>query len=111
MIPSLKKDSTKLYLGLVHANGLEVTKQRTQAASVVVDDFGIATECGLGRTPAEDINGVLDIMREAFQNIISWYRGRHKNLHTLITSVQPDGAVGSKKNMNGKNGINRETPW
>lgn len=43
-IPSLGKDSTKLYLGLVHANDLE--GQRIEAASAVVDGFGIATECG-----------------------------------------------------------------
>ena len=69
LIPSLIKDSTKLYLGLVHANDLEGTKQRIQAASAIVDDFGIATECGLGRTPTEDITGVLNIMREVSQNI------------------------------------------
>lgn len=66
---SLEKDSTKLYLGLVHANDLEGTKQRIEAALAVVDNFGIATECGLGRTAAEDITGILDIMREVSQTI------------------------------------------
>ena len=41
---------TDLYLGLVHyTDGLEGTRRRMATAARVVEDFGIATECGLGR--------------------------------------------------------------
>ncbi len=42
---------TELYLGLVHAtDGAEGTRRRMQAARKTVSDFGIATECGMGRS-------------------------------------------------------------
>jgi len=40
---------TKLYLGLVHADGAEATNRRIAAAQEYVADFGIATECGMAR--------------------------------------------------------------
>jgi len=40
---------TELYLGLVHADGVEATQKRIEAASKDVSDFGIATECGMAR--------------------------------------------------------------
>jgi hypothetical protein len=46
---------TELYLGLVHAeDGVAGTVERMRAAHEVTPDFGIATECGIGRarTPA-----------------------------------------------------------
>lgn len=52
----------ELYLGVVHASdGAEGTQRRIAAASRHAPDFGIATECGLGRckTPAK----VLEILR------------------------------------------------
>ncbi len=53
---------TRLYLGLVHrTDGVAGTQQRIRAAQQFVDDFGVATECGLGRRPAETIPEVLDI--------------------------------------------------
>jgi hypothetical protein len=45
---------TDLYLGLVHAaDGVEGTRRRMATASRYVQDFGIASECGIsrGRTP------------------------------------------------------------
>jgi methionine synthase II (cobalamin-independent) len=40
----------ELYLGLVHAkDGAEGTMRRMKAAAAFVKDFGIATECGIGR--------------------------------------------------------------
>ena len=44
----LGKD-TELYLGLVHADGVEGIKRREAAASKYVSRFGIATECGIAR--------------------------------------------------------------
>jgi methionine synthase II (cobalamin-independent) len=40
---------TELYLGLVHADGVDATNQRIAAAAKYSGDFGIATECGIAR--------------------------------------------------------------
>jgi hypothetical protein len=54
------KEETDLYLGLVHATGgADGTERRIETARQVVDRFGIATECGFGRRPAESIPGLL----------------------------------------------------
>jgi hypothetical protein len=55
-------DDTELYLGLVHfTDGVEGTERRVAAASSVVSSFGVATECGMGRRPPEQIPVLLDI--------------------------------------------------
>ena len=41
--------NTELYLGLVHADGVEATNKRIAAAEKYATDFGIATECGIAR--------------------------------------------------------------
>ena len=57
-------DSTKLYLGLVHAKDESGTLQRVHAAQASCDvDFGVATECGMGRTPPEELESILQISR------------------------------------------------
>ncbi|KAJ5367888.1 uncharacterized protein N7496_007648 [Penicillium cataractarum] len=55
---------TKLYLGLVHANDEEGTRRRIEAALSTVRGFGVATECGLGRTPTNELDSILSISRE-----------------------------------------------
>ena len=56
---------TKLYLGLVHlADGVAGAKRRMAAAGRFVKDYGIATECGLGRRPAETTPAVLALHRD-----------------------------------------------
>ena len=51
-----------LYLGLVHlADGVEGTERQVAAASAVVSSFGVATECGMGRRPPEQVLPLLDI--------------------------------------------------
>ena len=56
---------TKLYLGLVHyTDGLEGTRRRIKAAQRAISDFGIATECGMGRRPPETIPDLLRIHAE-----------------------------------------------
>lgn len=52
---------TTLFLGLVHhTDGVEGTRRRVAAASRVISDFGIGTECGMGRrNPAT----ILDLLR------------------------------------------------
>lgn len=51
----------ELYLGLVHAEDEAGTRRRIEAARRVVSAFGVATECGLGRTPLEQIDGLLTL--------------------------------------------------
>jgi hypothetical protein len=41
--------ATELYLGLVHADGVDATNERIAAAAKYCADFGIATECGIAR--------------------------------------------------------------
>ena len=56
---------TELYLGLVHfTDGVEGTQKRITAAQQVVADFGVATECGMGRRNPETISELLHIHSE-----------------------------------------------
>jgi hypothetical protein len=56
---------TELYLGLVHfTDGVEGTRRRIAAAQKVVADFGVATECGMGRRNVETIPALLRIHSE-----------------------------------------------
>ncbi len=55
-------EDTELYLGLVHrTDGVAGTRQRMEAARKFVTNFGIATECGLGRRSPKTIPEVLKI--------------------------------------------------
>ncbi|KAJ5640060.1 uncharacterized protein N7484_007922 [Penicillium longicatenatum] len=58
-------DKTKLYRGLVHPNDEEGTFRRLQAARNVIPgrDFGVSTECGMGRTPKEELASILQISK------------------------------------------------
>lgn len=50
------------YLGLVHhTDGESGTRARIAAAKKVLGEFGIATECGFGRRPPEQIPALLEI--------------------------------------------------
>ncbi|RDW64413.1 uncharacterized protein DSM5745_09824 [Aspergillus mulundensis] len=58
-------EETRLYLGLVHAYDLDGTRWRIRAAQRVLQrGFGVATECGIGRTPGEELESILDISME-----------------------------------------------
>jgi methionine synthase II (cobalamin-independent) len=47
---------TELYLGCVHAaDGVEGARRRIAAAREFVSDFGIATECGMGRCKTPEV--------------------------------------------------------
>jgi len=51
---------TDIFLGLLHDDGGAMgNKLRLSAASKVLNDFGIAAECGLGRRRQEDIAKIL----------------------------------------------------
>ncbi|HEX9835682.1 MAG TPA: hypothetical protein VGB90_02450 [Alphaproteobacteria bacterium] len=62
----LAKD-TELYLGLIHArDGLDGAKRRIAAAANYVRGFGVATECGMGRSFAPgDVPKVLRLHAQA----------------------------------------------
>ena len=63
-LKNLKLNGTKLYLGLIHPNDAEGTKRRIEAAKGVYQgSFGVASECGLGRTPKEELNSILAIAK------------------------------------------------
>lgn len=52
----------KLFLGLVHVNDEEGTKKRIEVAqSVYSKPFGVATECGIGRSTRSDLDSILKI--------------------------------------------------
>ena len=52
-------NDTELYLGLVHPRDRDGTARRIAAASEIVPQFGVATECGMGRVPREDVPDLL----------------------------------------------------
>jgi len=57
---------TELYLGLVHADGVDATNKRIAAASKYCLDFGIATECGIARSRTPElVRRLLEIHAEA----------------------------------------------
>jgi hypothetical protein len=61
----LLRPETALYLGVIHhTDGVAGTRKRMEAAKKVVADFGIATECGLGRRPPETLPQLLRIHAE-----------------------------------------------
>jgi hypothetical protein len=59
-------DETEFYLGLVHlTGGLDGIRRRIHAAKQVRADFGVATECGLGRRPTETMTSLMELHRQA----------------------------------------------
>jgi hypothetical protein len=66
-LSSLKlQPETQLYLGLIHKeDGIEGAKRRIDRAATYVEDFGVATECGMGREPRDAVPALLDQHHEA----------------------------------------------
>lgn len=59
---------TEVYLGLLHLqDGVEGARRRIAAAQRVFSTFGIATECGLGRIPLEQLPSLLTLHRDVAQ--------------------------------------------
>jgi hypothetical protein len=56
---------TVLYLGLIHHGDGEGDRARIAAARAVVPAFGVASECGWGRTDPARVPGLLDSHRAA----------------------------------------------
>jgi len=60
-------EETQLYLGLIHHGDHEGDLARAQAAAKIVPHFGVATECGWGRTDPERVPGLLQAHRAAME--------------------------------------------
>ena len=60
---------TELYLGLIHHQDHNGDKQRIAAAQKVVPSFGIASECGWGRTDPERVPSLIESHRLAASNL------------------------------------------
>jgi hypothetical protein len=56
------REETELLLGLAHAGDLEGTQRRIEMAGEVVERFGVATECGMGRMQKDEFENVLDVL-------------------------------------------------
>jgi hypothetical protein len=53
---------TRLYLGLLHfSDGVTGAMRRIHAAEEFIGEFGIATECGFGRRPADQVVPLLQL--------------------------------------------------
>jgi hypothetical protein len=56
-----------LYLGLLQFNDEAGNRARIEAARRVIDDFGVAAECGFGRTDPSRVPTILAGHRAAAQ--------------------------------------------
>ncbi len=62
---------TEIYLGLVHdSDGVPGTNKRINAASRFLPEFGVATECGMGRCDPKRIPGLLQIHADVANPVI-----------------------------------------
>jgi hypothetical protein len=61
LVPKLEEHGTELYLGVVHFDDMAATKKMVSEAGKVVGSFGVATECGWGRTPPEQVENIMEI--------------------------------------------------
>ena len=61
--------ATALYLGLIHHADPEGDAARIATAQTFVRDFGIASECGWGRTDPERVPGLLESHRRAAERL------------------------------------------
>ncbi|KAK4507827.1 hypothetical protein PRZ48_001562 [Zasmidium cellare] len=69
LLPQLKEHDTDLVLGVVQYDDEEGTRRRIEAASKIVSEFQISTECGWGRTPEEEIDNIMRISCEFSQPV------------------------------------------
>lgn len=61
---------SQVFLGLVHhEDGATGALRRAEAARTAVPAFGVATECGFGRGPAERTAPLLDVHREVAERL------------------------------------------
>ena len=63
------EDAT-LFLGLIHyTDGVEGAKKRIETAKKFLPKFGVATECGFGRRPPEQILTLLELHKEVLKAV------------------------------------------
>jgi hypothetical protein len=70
-LKSLKmKEETELYLGLAHGFDLDGARKRIEVAGKILGErqFGVATECGMGRTPKEEFESVMGVLDAVSQD-------------------------------------------
>ena len=60
---------TELILGLIHHDDRAGDRARIDAARAFVDSFGVASECGWGRTDPARVPGLLESHRRAVEYI------------------------------------------
>jgi hypothetical protein len=60
-----RRPETRLYLGLVHFDDRQGDGARIGAARRVIGEFGVASECGWGRTAPSRVPGLLASHRQA----------------------------------------------
>ena len=60
-LEQLELRGTDVYLGVLHPNDEEGTRKRIETASRFISPFGLATECGLGRSSQADLDSILEI--------------------------------------------------
>jgi hypothetical protein len=64
-----RRPETRLYLGLLHHDDEAGDRARIAAARQVVADFGVASECGWGRTDPARLPGLLACHRKAAETL------------------------------------------
>ena len=72
LLPKFKEQGTELYLGAIIENDMEGSQKRIEAAKNAFGDFpfGIATECGWGRTPPEDLDSIYQISTQLSEPVV-----------------------------------------
>jgi hypothetical protein len=64
------RKETKIFLGLAHPWDLIGTQKRIEIASKVLDNFGIASECGFGRTSKDEFEAVMEVLAAASEGSV-----------------------------------------
>lgn len=71
-LAGLNTGDTRLFLGLVHlSDGLDGARERVNAARRYRDEFGVATECGLGYHSADEIAPLLRLHRDIAEQLLA----------------------------------------
>jgi hypothetical protein len=65
-----RRPETQLYIGLLHHDDEAGNRARIEAARRVVDDFGVASECGWGRGDPARLPGLLAGHRHAAETLL-----------------------------------------
>lgn len=66
-----RRAETHLYLGLIHRDDAEGNQKRIQAAKRIISEFGVATECGWGRSDPRRLSDILSSHRATAEALSS----------------------------------------